>query len=329
MEHPEVSVLMTSFNHEPYIAEAIESALSQITSFEYEIIIFDDKSTDRSREIINEYQQKCPNKIRTIFPEENQYSKGKSSLCDFLIPAARGTYIAQLECDDCWTDANKLQRQYDFMESNASCALCSHSVELFDDSAGSVKGVSNPCKDVIKISTSEIIDKGGAVLATCSYFARHCDLDSYLSWRPKVYPVGDWPLMLFLSLMGEVCCLPYVMGRYRTGVSTSWTGTRVRDKKLAADFDKDMVEMLDELIDKLPPKYESGLVEKQAVYVYDYAFRESISIPKAIAQLRFDRSLLGIGLRTSLAVKYCLKMSADKLGLMNVIESLLLKIASR
>ena len=58
MEHPEVSVLMTSYNHEPYIAEAIESALSQITSFEYEIIIFDDKSTDRSREIINEYQQK-------------------------------------------------------------------------------------------------------------------------------------------------------------------------------------------------------------------------------------------------------------------------------
>lgn len=49
MEHPEVSVLMTSYNHEPYIAEAIESALSQITSFEYEIIIFDDKSTDRSR----------------------------------------------------------------------------------------------------------------------------------------------------------------------------------------------------------------------------------------------------------------------------------------
>ena len=189
--------------------------------------------------------------------------------------------------------------------------------------------MSNPCKDVIKISTSEIIDKGGAVLATCSYFARHRDLDSYLSWRPKVSPVGDWPLMLFLSLMGEVCCLPYVMGRYRTGVSTSWTGTRVRDKKIAADFDKDMVEMLDELIGKLPLKYESGLVEKQAVYVYDYAFRESISIPKAIAQLRFDRSLLGIGLRTSLAVKYCLKMIAEKLGLMNVIELLLLKIASR
>lgn len=329
MEHPEVSVLMTSYNHEPYIAEAIESALCQITSFEYEIVIFDDKSTDRSREIINKYQQKHPNKIRVIFPEENQHSKGKSSLCDFLIPAARGTYIAQLECDDCWTDSNKLQRQYDFMESNASCALCSHSVELFDDSTGLVKGVSNPCKDVIKISTSEIIDKGGAVLATCSYFARHCDLNSYLLWRPKAYPVGDWPLMLFLSMMGEVYCLPYVMGRYRTGVSTSWTGTRVRDKKIAADFDKDMVEMLDELIDKLPSKYKNGLIEKQAVYVYDYAFRESMGVSEAITQLGFDRSLLGAGSRISLIAKYRFKMIAEKLGLMNVIELLLLKIASR
>lgn len=87
--------------------------------------------------------------------------------------------------------------------------------------------------------------------------------------------------------------------------------------------------MLDELIDKLPPKYESGLVEKQAVYVYDYAFRESISIPKAIAQLRFDGSLLGIGLRTSLAVKYRLKTIVEKLGLMNAIELLSLRIASR
>lgn len=328
MEHPEVSVLMTSYNHESYIAEAIESVLNQITSFAYEILIFDDKSSDKSREIINEYQQMQPDKIRTIFPEENQYSKGKSSLCDFLIPSARGKYVAVLECDDYWTDSNKLQRQYDFMESNDDCSLCAHSVEFFDDSSGEVRGISNPCRDIAWISTTEIINRGGAALATCSYFARRDDLMAYASWRPSVYPVGDWPMMLFLSQVGKVCCIPYVMGRYRTGVSASWTGVRARDRKVAARFDKDMVRMLAEIIEKMPHEYESRLIEKQAVYVYDYAFRESIGISKAILLLGFDTSRLGSGSRFSLAVRYWVKLIVDKLGLMGATESLLMKIAS-
>ena len=58
---------MLAYNHELYIAQAIDSVLMQETDFEYEIVIGEDCSTDRTREILIEYQKKHPDKIRTLF----------------------------------------------------------------------------------------------------------------------------------------------------------------------------------------------------------------------------------------------------------------------
>src|SRR3712207_1086613 len=100
-----VSVLMLAYNHEKFIAQALDSALMQQVNFDYEIVIGEDCSTDNTRDILIRYQKEYPHRIRLLLPEKNL------GMHDNLIQtfkACRGDYIAFLEGDDYWTSPNKL-----------------------------------------------------------------------------------------------------------------------------------------------------------------------------------------------------------------------------
>ena len=123
-KHPMVSVLMTTYNHECFIRQAIEGVLMQETDFEYEFIIGEDCSQDRTREICFEYQKRYPDKIRVLWSETNlNHVKGNGRR---VRAHARGKYVACCEGDDYWTDSKKLQKQVEYMESHLGCAGCFH-----------------------------------------------------------------------------------------------------------------------------------------------------------------------------------------------------------
>ncbi|HSL29661.1 MAG TPA: glycosyltransferase, partial [Anaerolineales bacterium] len=65
-----VSVLVMTYNHEKFILQALESAAMQETNFEYEILISEDCSTDRTRQIVKEFQQEHPDKVRLLLSEQ-------------------------------------------------------------------------------------------------------------------------------------------------------------------------------------------------------------------------------------------------------------------
>lgn len=117
-----VSICCITYNHEKYIRDCIEGFVMQKTNFPIEIIIYDDASKDCTQDIIKEYASKYSN-IITFLQKENQWSKGKYGLLDWLFPAARGKYIALCEGDDYWTDPYKLQKQVDFLESHPDYGL--------------------------------------------------------------------------------------------------------------------------------------------------------------------------------------------------------------
>ena len=100
-----VSVIMPAFNHEKFISEAIESVLTQSLK-DFELIIIDDYSNDRSREIIEKYKKK-DKRIKILFHEEN---KGISRTINEGIEIANGKYIAIIASDDVWV-CNKLEQQ--------------------------------------------------------------------------------------------------------------------------------------------------------------------------------------------------------------------------
>ena len=109
-----VSVYITTYYHEAYIAQAIESVLCQKTDFSYEIVISDDASQDGTQAIVRQYAEKYDN-IRYVFNEENL---GLTKNVFQAKALCRGKYMVQLSGDDYWIDERKLQKQVDFLEAH-------------------------------------------------------------------------------------------------------------------------------------------------------------------------------------------------------------------
>ena len=110
MQEPLLSVGVLTYNQENYIRKCLDSILMQKTNFKFEIILNDDCSTDKTVEIIKEYEAKYPDIIKPVYQKENQFSKGKGILRNFLLPRINTKYYAFCEGDDYWTDPYKLQK---------------------------------------------------------------------------------------------------------------------------------------------------------------------------------------------------------------------------
>ena len=123
-----VSVWMITYNHEPYIAQAIEGVLMQKTTFSIELVIGEDCSTDNTVSIIKEYVKKNPSLIKARF---NQPNMGMAPNMVKTLEECQGKYIAMCEGDDYWTDPYKLQKQVDFLEQNLEYSICGGLVNYF------------------------------------------------------------------------------------------------------------------------------------------------------------------------------------------------------
>ena len=124
-----VSILMLTYNHEAYIAEALDSILMQEVDFLYEIVVGEDCSSDNTRQILMDYQTKYPDKFKLLLHDKNigAFRNMKTSLA-----ACTGKYIAILEGDDYWTDRTKLQKQVQFLETNSEYVITYTNSQPFD-----------------------------------------------------------------------------------------------------------------------------------------------------------------------------------------------------
>jgi glycosyltransferase involved in cell wall biosynthesis len=159
-----VSVAMIAYNVEEYIAEAIESVLDQRTNFRVQLIVGEDSSMDRTRDIALDYQLKFPDVIKVLLPEKNQ---GLTPNCIATINACDGKFIALLDSDDYWTNPNKLQTQISFLMNNPDYSGSGHqSIKIYNDQSkestlfGSYTGQDYELEDMIshrKFHTSSFI----------------------------------------------------------------------------------------------------------------------------------------------------------------------------
>lgn len=124
-----LSVCIFTYNHEKYIAQTVESILAQQTTFDFEIVIGEDHSTDNTRDIIRTYEAKHPGKIRVIY---NQVNLGLMKNHINTLLHAKGDYIALIDGDDFLTYPFKFQRQIDFLEQNPQFVLSFHDVNILN-----------------------------------------------------------------------------------------------------------------------------------------------------------------------------------------------------
>src|SRR5262245_52106657 len=118
-----VSVLIITYNHESFIAQAVKSALERRTDFEYEIVIGEDCSTDGTRRILMDLQGRYPKRVRLLLHDRNV---GMQENLIRVLRACQGDYVALLEGDDFWLSSHKLQKQVDYLAAHPECSMCCH-----------------------------------------------------------------------------------------------------------------------------------------------------------------------------------------------------------
>lgn len=222
-----------TFNHENYIRDCIEGLLKQKTTFPVQVMIHDDASTDKTAEIVREYQLKYPKLIKSYCQKENSHTKlDKDKRRQEFMSWRVGKYDALCEGDDYWTDPLKLQKQVDFLEAHEDCAVVFHAAEHFNENTG-FKKIHKP-KDAEKRNRyfmSEAILGGGGFMTTNSVMYRRALVMERPDWALKS-PIGDVVLMLLLAIKGNIGYINDVMSTYRVMTPGSWTSsTQTLEKK--------------------------------------------------------------------------------------------------
>jgi glycosyltransferase involved in cell wall biosynthesis len=217
---PVLTICCITFNHERYIAQALDGFLKQRTDFPVEIIVHDDCSTDRTASIVRDYQNRHPGLIRAVLRVENQYAQGKRIMPMFA-DWVDGEFVAVCEGDDFWTDPEKLQRQVDYLRTHPKAAGCFHDTSVVDDEG---KVIADSYFDSQRISFSR-----HDVLATLLSREPTCSL----VFRRTVFapPLPAWylrrPSDLYLDLLiteyGTFDFIRRNMGSYRRHASGVWS----------------------------------------------------------------------------------------------------------
>jgi len=219
---PVVSVCCIAYNHQDYIANALDSLLAQETNFPFEVLIHDDASTDNTTEVIRHYAETYPRIIRTILQEENQYSQKPIISPRFLFPLVRGEYVAICEGDDYWCSANKLMIQYQALQRSPDVNLSFHPVFKLDDNAGRKNVVGRFSENETRLDSATIILGGGGFCPTASIMFRSSIIPDIISCVENA-PVSDKFLQIVASLGGGALFLPQTMAVYRAGHEGAWT----------------------------------------------------------------------------------------------------------
>ena len=218
-----VSVFCLTYNHEKYIRSALEGFVNQKTNFKYEVIVHDDASTDKTAEIIREYELKFPEIIKPIYQNENQYSKGKKIVTDCVLPKAYGKYIALCEGDDYWTDEKKLQLQYNYMEEHPECSLVAHKTKTLHNN-GHFSDYTNYTYDTEKkchLNASLLIAHHNYFSTNSMFFRRTFYRNNHEFLNNVAH--FDYVDKIMLSMEGDVYVIPKYMSVYRSCSSGSWT----------------------------------------------------------------------------------------------------------
>lgn len=210
-KRPKLSVLIIAYNHEKFIAHAIDSVLMQVTDFSLEIVIGEDCSTDRTRGILLWYKSKYPEIIRLLFREKNI-----GPMPNFLdtLKSCRGTYIAVLEGDDYWTSPDKLQKQYELMENHPECSVCFHPVERVDENGRSLSIVMDYQGEKQTYTATDYLLFGFPFSHLGSIVFRADNVKELPDWLTTVVH-GDIPLLLLLAEQGIVRRVGEKMGVHR------------------------------------------------------------------------------------------------------------------
>ncbi len=204
---PLVSIRCLTYMHENYIRDAIEGFLMQKTTFKVEIWIHDDASTDRTPDIMREYEAKYPQLFVATYQIENQHMKNPRTPKWIKPPQRKGKYIAECEGDDYWTDPLKLQKQVEFLEGNEEYGLVHSDFDVFDTVKKKYSknhwksiGYTNQSGDIY----NTLFANQGSGIFTATVCYRKSLTEDINRNKFSKYKFGDLPLWLHIASKSKI-----------------------------------------------------------------------------------------------------------------------------
>ena len=227
-----LSIVCITYNHEKFIRQTLDGFVNQKTNFKFEVIIHDDASTDKTAEIIKEYQEKYPDIIKPIFQVENKFSQGIPLLKRFVYPCIKSKYVAMCEGDDYWTDEYKLQKQVDFLEANPDYSICFHPVKFIYEDKPNKTNIHPSKKFLSQDLTFEKLLKTNFIQTNSVVYRWRFINESFEDIIPDAILPSDWHLHLAHAENGKIGVINDVMSVYRRHSGGVWTDTDATNKNL-------------------------------------------------------------------------------------------------
>ena len=242
-EKIEVSVIVISYNHADVLQRTLDSILNQETSFGFEVLVHDDCSTDSTPTILHTYAQRYPHQFFPFIEKENQYANGLDYF-HMMAEKSKGKYLAFCEGDDYWTDMEKLQLQYEAMESHPNVDLCASAAIMVTRDTYKQTGMIRPKKESGVISLEDVIYGGGQYFATTTLFFRKEEYFRQCYCFENVISC-DYTMQIKGSLRGGAYYIDRPMGAYVTRIPDSWKDIeKSRPEYEKGNFYQKLVEML-------------------------------------------------------------------------------------
>lgn len=251
---PLVSVLMTTYNHADFLAQAIEGVLAQRTEFPYELIIGEDASSDATRQVALSYQQRFPDRIVVVTAGANV---GTYANIRRIFAESRGKYIAFCEGDDFWCVPDKLSLQVACFEHDPAVGgvHTDWTRMKFRDGAWVVEWQDSVHRRVpMSLLEGDIFQTFyfPKILRTCTVAYRRDVLIEY--YRSPLgmtkYRFGDAAMAAFISAQWRIAYVPQVTAVYRHSPGSalrSGRRARLRHMQSSLQFDDDAREFFSSL----------------------------------------------------------------------------------
>ncbi|MFY9621327.1 MAG: glycosyltransferase family 2 protein [Pyrinomonadaceae bacterium] len=244
---PKISVLVVTYNHEKFIRQALDSVMMQKTDFEFEVIVADDYSQDRTPEIARAYV--AANSIVRVLQTDEHLGITRNYQRGFA--ACSGQYVAILEGDDYWISPNKLETLAAYLDHNEECVCCFHRV-FTHDAVTDLIYVPAPFepRNQTRVFTAREVARQNPVscFSTCMYRRNVIANLNPAFWKLKL---REWPFNIVMAQHGLIGYLPEIMSVYRAQPGGIWS------QKSPEEQFKQLLEIIDLYNEFLNFKYDA------------------------------------------------------------------------
>lgn len=211
-----VSVIVPVYNLENYIYECIDSLVNQQTDFNFEVIVIDDASTDRSFHILQELKNNYP-EILSVY--KNNVNMGLAKTMQRLLSLTCGKYIAYIDGDDLALPG-KLQKQADYLNSHKNCSIVYHESDVFNSKTNKTlwtytKDYYNRSYIPQQANVEHVIRYGCFMHASTVMVRKHNNMVEAVSNNNVILHDHSWHVLNLIYGKGSIDFIDEVLGRYR------------------------------------------------------------------------------------------------------------------